>query len=153
MVRAFAHGEPIARGMRYPVCAIMHIKELLLLIGKSSPCGGSGFPFSLSEWFFIICVTPYFFFLFFFVLIFLFFFFNSFFFFLIIIIFFYYVLFLLLIFCIIYYLAETNVERQYIKGDNANRVYLSVETSVSVICPRFISKSWSSLVFSTQRFT
>ena len=81
MVRAFAHGEPIARGMRYPVCAIMHIKELLLLIGKSSPCGGSGFPFSLSEWFFIICVTPYFFFLFFFVLIFLFYFFYSFFFF------------------------------------------------------------------------
>ena len=27
----------------------MHIKESLLLIGKSSPCGGSGFPPSLSE--------------------------------------------------------------------------------------------------------
>ena len=29
------------RGMCYPVCGMMHIKELLLLIGKSS--GGSGF--------------------------------------------------------------------------------------------------------------
>ena len=33
----------------YPVCGMMHIKEPLLLIGKSSLCGGSGFPFSLSE--------------------------------------------------------------------------------------------------------
>ena len=39
-------------GMYYPVCVMMHIKEPLLLIGKSSPCGGSGFPLSLSEWFF-----------------------------------------------------------------------------------------------------
>ena len=30
-------------GMCYPVCGIVHIKEPLLLIGKSSPCGGSGF--------------------------------------------------------------------------------------------------------------
>ena len=37
-------------GMYYFVCGIMHIKELLLLIGKSSSCGGSGFPLSLSEW-------------------------------------------------------------------------------------------------------
>ena len=29
---------------------MLHIKKTLLLIGKSSPCGGSGFPFSLSEW-------------------------------------------------------------------------------------------------------
>ena len=30
---------------------MVHIKEPLLLIGKSSPCsGGSGFPLSLSEW-------------------------------------------------------------------------------------------------------
>ena len=36
------------RGMCYPVCGMMHIKEPLLLIGKSSPCGGSGFPLSLS---------------------------------------------------------------------------------------------------------
>ena len=36
--------------MYYPVCGMMHIKEPLLLIGKSSPCGGSGFPLSLSEW-------------------------------------------------------------------------------------------------------
>ena len=31
------------RGMCYPVCGMMHIKEPLLLIGKSSPCGGSRF--------------------------------------------------------------------------------------------------------------
>ena len=38
-------------GLCYPVCGMMHIKEPLLLIGKSSPCsGGSGFPLSLSEW-------------------------------------------------------------------------------------------------------
>ena len=35
------------------------IKEPLLLIGKSSSCGGSGFPLSLSEWSFTICLTPY----------------------------------------------------------------------------------------------
>ena len=37
------------RGMCYPVCGMMHIKEHLLLIGKNILCGGSGFPFSLSE--------------------------------------------------------------------------------------------------------
>ena len=37
-------------GMCYPFCGIVHIKEPLLLIGKSSPCGGSGFPLSLFEW-------------------------------------------------------------------------------------------------------
>ena len=48
------------RGMYYPVCGVMHIKEPLLLIEKSSPCSGvSGFPFSLSEWSFTICPTPY----------------------------------------------------------------------------------------------
>ena len=47
------------RGMCYPVCGMMHIKEPLLLIGKSSPCGGSGFPLSLSEWSFTMCPTPY----------------------------------------------------------------------------------------------
>ena len=36
--------------MCYPVCGIVHIKEPLLLIDKSSLCGGSRFPFSLSEW-------------------------------------------------------------------------------------------------------
>ena len=45
------------------VCAILsgmvHIKEPLLLIGKSSPYGGSGFPLSLSEWSFTICPMPY----------------------------------------------------------------------------------------------
>ena len=38
------------RGMCYPVCGMVHIKEPLLLIDKSSLCDGSGFPFSLSEW-------------------------------------------------------------------------------------------------------
>ena len=37
-------------GMCYPVFWLVHIKEPLLLIGKSSLCGGSGFRFSLSEW-------------------------------------------------------------------------------------------------------
>ena len=36
------------RGMCYPVCGMVHIKEPLLLIGKSSPYGGSGFPLCLS---------------------------------------------------------------------------------------------------------
>ena len=40
--------------MYYPVCLMMHIKDTLLLIGKSSLCGGSRFPLSLSEWFFTI---------------------------------------------------------------------------------------------------
>ena len=38
------------RSMCYPVCGMVHIKEPLLLIGKSSLCGGSGFPLTLSEW-------------------------------------------------------------------------------------------------------
>ena len=42
-------GVTKGRGMCYPVCGTVHIKESLLLIGKSSPCGGSGFPLSLSE--------------------------------------------------------------------------------------------------------
>ena len=29
-------------GMCYPVCGMVHIKEPLLLIGNSNPCGGSG---------------------------------------------------------------------------------------------------------------
>ena len=46
------------RGMYYPVCGMMHIKEPLLLIGNSSSCGGSEF-LLLSEWSFTICLTPY----------------------------------------------------------------------------------------------
>ena len=46
-------------GMCYPVCGMMRIKEPLLLIGKSSPCGGSGLPVSLSERSFTIWLTPY----------------------------------------------------------------------------------------------
>ena len=82
MVRAFARGamgcrsfmvnplsylsfQPVlhdwcnkCRGMCYSVCGMVHIKESLLLIGNS-PYGGSGFPLSLSEWSFTICLTPY----------------------------------------------------------------------------------------------
>ena len=47
------------RGMYYPVCGMVHIKEPLLLIDKSSLCGCSEFPFSLSEWSLTICLTPY----------------------------------------------------------------------------------------------
>ena len=47
------------RGMCYPVWGMVHIKEPLLLIDNSSLCGGSGFPFSLSEWSLTICLTPY----------------------------------------------------------------------------------------------
>ena len=37
--------------MCYYVCGMIHIKELMLLIEKSSPCScGSGFPLSLFEW-------------------------------------------------------------------------------------------------------
>ena len=46
-------------GLYYPVCGMMHIKEPLLLIGKSTLCGGSGLSISLSEWSFTICPTPY----------------------------------------------------------------------------------------------
>ena len=46
-------------GMCYPVYGMVHIKEPLLLIGKSSPCAGSEFPLSLYEWSFTICLTPY----------------------------------------------------------------------------------------------
>ena len=45
------------RGMCYPVCGMVHIKEPLLLIGKSSQCGCSRFPLSLSEWSFTISPT------------------------------------------------------------------------------------------------
>ena len=48
-----------AVGMCYPVYGMMHIKEPLLLIGYSSPCGDSGFPLSLSEWSLTICLTSY----------------------------------------------------------------------------------------------
>ena len=47
------------RGMYYPICGMMHIKEPLLLIGRSSLCGGSGFSLSLPEWSLTICLTPY----------------------------------------------------------------------------------------------
>ena len=47
------------RGMCYPVCGMVQITEPLLFIGKSSPCGGSGFLLSLSDRSFTICPMPY----------------------------------------------------------------------------------------------
>ena len=48
------------RGLCYPACGVVHIKDSLLLIVKSSPgSGGSGFPLSLYEWSFKICLTPF----------------------------------------------------------------------------------------------
>ena len=50
VVRAFAHvchdWCNKGRGVCYPVSGMMHIKEPLLLIGKSSLCSGSRFPLS-----------------------------------------------------------------------------------------------------------
>ena len=46
-------------GMCYPFCGMVHIKEPLLLIDKSRLYGGSGFPFSLSQWSLTICLMPY----------------------------------------------------------------------------------------------
>ena len=61
MVRAFAHG---AMGRRIDPSWGGPIELFLVpasapVIGKSNPCGGSGFPLSLSEWSFTICPTPY----------------------------------------------------------------------------------------------
>ena len=47
------------RGMCYPFCGMVYIKEPLLLIRKSSPCGSSTFPLLPSEWSFTICLMPY----------------------------------------------------------------------------------------------
>ena len=44
--------------MYYPVCGMIHIKELFLQIGKSSPSGVSGFSLSLSEWSFTTRLMP-----------------------------------------------------------------------------------------------
>ena len=41
------------------VITALVVYKPLLLIGKSSLCGGSGFPLSLSEWSLTICLTPY----------------------------------------------------------------------------------------------
>ena len=46
------------RDMCYPVCGMVHITYPLLLIDMSSPFSGdSGFPLSLSEWFFTVYGT------------------------------------------------------------------------------------------------
>ena len=47
--------------MCYFVSGMVHIKDSLLLIRRSSPCSGDNrFPLSLSEWSFtILCPTPY----------------------------------------------------------------------------------------------
>ena len=69
VVGSIHHGGPIklflvpASVPKAVVCAVLsgmvHIKEPFLLIGKSSPCGGSGFPLSLYVWYITICLTPY----------------------------------------------------------------------------------------------
>ena len=67
VVGSIPHGGPIepflapnkGRGMCYPFCGMMHIKQPLLLIRNSSLCGGSVFTLSLSEWSFIMCSTQY----------------------------------------------------------------------------------------------
>ena len=51
--------QPVIHDWCNKGCGIMYIKEPLLLVGKSIPCDGSGFPLSLSEWSFTICPTPY----------------------------------------------------------------------------------------------
>ena len=51
--------QPVLHDWCNKGCGMVHIKDTLLLIGRSSPCGGSGFPLSLSEWFLTICLTPY----------------------------------------------------------------------------------------------
>ena len=38
------------RGMCYPVSGMVHVIDPKWLIGKSNPCGGSGFCLSLSVW-------------------------------------------------------------------------------------------------------
>ena len=64
MVRVFNHGSLDRSFMvdalsYFSFQCMVHIKEPLLLIGKSRPCGGSRFPVSLSEWSFTICLKPY----------------------------------------------------------------------------------------------
>ena len=50
----------VTKAMACAICGMVHIKEPLLLIEKSSrSSGGSGFPLSLSEWSFIICTMAY----------------------------------------------------------------------------------------------
>ena len=59
--RAFAYyamGRRVDPSWSYPVCGMVHIKYPLLLMEKSSLCGGTRFPLSLSEWSFIIRLTP-----------------------------------------------------------------------------------------------
>ena len=51
--------DPLSYFMFQPVLHDWCNKEPLLLIGKSSLCGGSGFPPSISECSFTICLTPY----------------------------------------------------------------------------------------------
>ena len=41
-------------GICYPVYGMMHIKEPLLLLGKSHSYDSNGFPLSLSEWSFLM---------------------------------------------------------------------------------------------------
>ena len=57
MLNPFSYFQPLllnkGRGMCYPVCGMVHIKDPLLLNGDSA------FPLSLSEWFFTIRLVRY----------------------------------------------------------------------------------------------
>ena len=50
--------QPVPHDWCNKGCVMVHIKEPLLLVGKSNPCGCSRFPLSLSEWSFTIYLTP-----------------------------------------------------------------------------------------------
>ena len=47
----------VTKAMVCAILSVVHIKEPLLLIKKSSTCGGSGFPLSLFEWSFTIIMS------------------------------------------------------------------------------------------------
>ena len=52
------HGEPTELFFVPAKCSTTGVtKDVVCAIGKGSPCGGDGFPFS--EWCFTICPTPY----------------------------------------------------------------------------------------------
>ena len=67
VIELIPHGGPISHSshysmtgvtkvmVRYPVSGMMHIKEHLLLIGKSSKCGGSGLRLSPSGPLLYVC--------------------------------------------------------------------------------------------------
>ena len=55
VVGSILHGGPIQIFLHNWT---LYVLSCLLLIGKKSPCGGSGFRLSQSEWSFTVCVRP-----------------------------------------------------------------------------------------------